>query len=115
MGGQISMLLARLYHVTRIYWLFFVFAILIALDRSNVIALTALVLIFGWRVLIEMRYRLKCLSGASVLFFTMGILIYRVGVQHASKLIERSAGLMSWSNVELWQRPGISGYFPCSG
>ena len=103
--------LSRIYQFVRIYWLFFFFAILTALTGAR-IALAALVFIFGWRVIMEIKNGTVASRALAVIFFSFGILIIALAVQHATNLIERSAGLVSWRNVELvsktWDQVDIS-------
>jgi hypothetical protein len=104
-------MLQRFYQFTRIYWLFLLFAVLIALTGAR-IALAALVIIFGWRVLTELRKGSTASRILAVSFFSVGILLMATAVQHATSLIERSAGLISWRNIELigkaWEHMDVS-------
>lgn len=103
--------LTRLYQLTRIYWLFLIFAILIAITGAR-IALAALAFIFGCRVISEMRTGTAASRFIAIVFLSVGFVVMALGVQHGTKLVERSAGLISWRNVELisktWERMDIT-------
>jgi hypothetical protein len=110
-GWTVFPAVTRLYRFTRIYLLFFVFAVLIALTGAR-IALAALVVIFVFRIVAEIRTGSTASRALAIFSFTFGILIIGLAVQHATSLIERSAGLVSWRNVELitktWDRVDVS-------